>query len=165
MRAFFAILILTWGLFGDAATPLDAVSGLRLRDQYGVEDSLDAHRGRTVVVIVVDAKRLRTVKAWERELRERFDSLDYLRVAVVPADPPTTWERVADKLREQVPEGVPVLIDLDRRWATELELDTSRPNLLVVDAGGRLAASFAGRHDPALAAVVTDNLAALVTAP
>jgi hypothetical protein len=146
------------------AGDLGALSGLRLRDQYGAGDSLAAHRGRVVVVMVVDAERLRGLKAWERDLRERVEGFEVLRIAEVPLEPPTSYELVAAKLAEQVPEGVSVLIDLERRWAAELGLDASRPTLLLIDREGRLAATAAGRHEPALAAEVAARLAELVGA-
>jgi hypothetical protein len=165
MRLAFGVLLLSSMTLAQVLPSLSAVEDLALRDQYGVEDTLRAHRGRVVVIMVVDAKRLRTLKAWERDLRESFDDLDYLRIAEVPTDTSTTWERVASKLVEQVPEGVSVLIDMDSRWGTELALDTSRPNLIVVDAGGRIRATYAGRHEPALAAVVISDLEKLVAGP
>lgn len=165
MRLAFGVLLLSSMALTQTLPPLDAVEGLVLRDQYGVEDTLRAHRGRVVVVMVVDAKRLRTLKAWERDLRENFEQLDYLRIAEVPADTTTTWERVASKLAEQVPDGVSVLIDMEGRWGVELALDTSRPNLIVVDGSGRVRATYAGRHEPALAAVVISDLEKLVAGP
>jgi hypothetical protein len=160
-----ATLLLSSALIADPAIALQQVDGLRLRDQHGAEDSLAAHRGRVVVVMVVDAKRLRTLKAWERDLRERFEEIDYLRIAALPDDPPPTYERVAARLAEQVPDGVSVLIDLEGRWAAALELDTGRPNVLLVDSAGRLRAAFAGRHEPAIAAVAAANLERLLSAP
>ena len=166
-RAFLAATLIAGTLVGQTLPfpeALETLRGLRLTDQHGAEDSLEAHRGSVVVVVVVDARRLRTIKAWERDLRERFEALEVLRIAEVPTDTATTLERVAAKLREQVPEGVSVLIDLESRWARELELDTSRPNLLLVDADGRLRAIHAGRHEPGLAAVVAGDLEVLVAA-
>jgi hypothetical protein len=162
-----ALLVAALILAGAAqpATAVGELAVLRLRDQHGVEDSLVAHRGRVVVVMVVDAERLRGLKAWERDLRERVEGFEVLRIAEVPLEPPTSYERVAAKLAEQVPEGVSVLIDLERRWAAALGLDASRPTLLLVDREGRLAATAAGRHEPALGAEVAARLAALVGAP
>lgn len=145
--------------------PLESLRALELPDQFGGVDSLDAHRGRTVVVMVVTAKRLRNLKPWERDLRERFpdgDRVDFLRITDLPDDSPASTAEVADKLRERVPDEVPVLIDLERRWATALGLDTSRPNLLLVDAGGALVGAFQGRHEPGLAARVAADLAGLL---
>ncbi len=133
---------------------LKPLAALELRDLRGGTDSLAAHRGRPVVVMVVDARRLRTLKVWERDLRGRFGDLDYLRIADVPREPPTTYERVAEKLAQRVPEEVQVLIDMNGFWSTTLGLDTSRPNLLLMRADGTLAAAFEGRHDPQLAATV-----------
>lgn len=161
----FANLLLAGAMLTHPAASLQEIDGLRLRDQHGIEDSLAAHRGRVVVVMVVEARRLRTLKAWERDLRERFDGIEFLRIAEVPDDPPPSYERVAAKLAEQVPDGVPVLIDMERRWATALGLDPSRPNLLLVNPAGGLEAVFAGRHEPGLAAEVAARLDELVGRP
>lgn len=144
------------------AAALSEVSTITLRDQYGHEDTLEAHRGNVTVVMVVAARRLRNIKPWERELRERFDRLHYVRIADVPEDSPATEDEVAAKLRERVPDGVPVLIDLERRWAKALDLDTSRPNILVVDASGRAVALVRGRHDPELMAGISQTLSSLL---
>jgi hypothetical protein len=137
---------------------VEAVAGLQFRDQYGGEDSLAEHRGHVVVVMAVTAKRLRNIKPWERHLRERVDGVHFLRVTDVPAGSKATRSSVAARLRERVPEGVSVLIDMDRVWATELELDTGRPNLLIVDRDGRLIATFRGLFRPELLEPVVDVL-------
>ncbi len=61
-----------------------------------------------------------------------------------------TVKQVADKLSKRVPEEISILIDIEGRWASELELDTSRPNLLILDGQGRLVDRFRGRHGPEL---------------
>jgi hypothetical protein len=127
-----------------------SVADLELTDQNGASDSLAAHRDHVVLVMVVTAKRLRNLKAWEKELREPYEGIHYLRIADVPEAPPVTHEQVARKLAARVPEGVPILIDLERRWSREMELDTGRPNLLLFDRHGRLSAAFRGRMEPAL---------------
>ena len=66
------------------------------------------------------------------------------------SNPPVTREQVADKLDKRVPEEVPILIDIERRWARELELDTERPNVLLFDREGRFVAAFHGRAEPEL---------------
>lgn len=159
------VLLLTVLMLGniglDQSADLSEFSQLKLRDQYGVEDSLAAHRGQVVVVMVVTAKRLRNIRPWERDLREHFENIEYLRIADVPSDSPATYESVARKLLERVPDGVSVLIDLDRRWATTLGLDTSRPNILVIDVEGELVSAHRGLHSPELAARVIEEVAAV----
>ena len=144
---------------------IDAVATVELPDQYGETDSLAAHRGRVVLVLVVTAKRLRTIRPWEEDLRQRFEGLDILRVTDVPADSKASPGQVAEKLRERVPEGVSVLLDLERRWATALGLDTATPNLLVIGPDGELVDAFAGRHDAELADRVAAALARPLEAP
>ena len=125
------------------------IADLRLVDHFGRDDGLTDHRGRVVVAMVVTARRLRNLKAWETNLRARYDGLDFLRIADVPPDPPVTHEQVAQKFARRVPEEVPILIDLAGHWARELELDTSRPNVLLFDREGRLAGSFRERWEEA----------------
>lgn len=134
---------------GAGAAGVAALPGLALTDQYGASDTLGAHAGRVVIAFVVTAKRLRTIRPWERDLRELLADVDYVRVADIPAEPPVTHERVAGKLRLVVPPEVSVLVDMERAWATALSLDTSEPNLLVFNRQGQVAARFRGRWHPA----------------
>lgn len=131
-----------------ATPPLAAPAPLR--DQLGNEDSLERHRGRTVLALVVSAKRLRALKGFELELAKRLPGADFLRVADVPRKPPVSHERVAAKLRERVPSQVPIGIDLEGAWAAHYGLDTAEVNVLVFDARGELAARFRGRRSPEL---------------
>ncbi len=121
-----------------------------LVDQFGREDSLELHRGKTVVALVVTAKRLRSIKGWELELHERLPDVGFLRVVDVPEEPKVTRERVAAKLRERVPQQVPIGIDLARSWAAAYGLDTSEVNVLVFGPEGELAARFRGRKSKPL---------------
>lgn len=122
-----------------------------LRDQLGRAVALEAHRGGTVVALVVTAKRLRSLRGWQLELEKRLAArVSYLRVADIPARPAVDHERVAARLRERVPDQVPIGIDLARSWATTYGLDTAEVNLLVFDAGGELAERFRGRRSQAL---------------
>lgn len=144
---------------------VDAVSERQIPDQYDQPHSLAELRGQVVVAMVVTAKRLRNIKPWERELRERFDGIAFLRVADVPDDSRATYASVAARLAERVPEGVSVLIDMDRVWATELDLDTGRPNLLIVDRNGQLVTTFRGLCAPELLIPVVDRLEELLEGP
>jgi hypothetical protein len=144
---------------------LELLSGLQLPDQYGELHSLEEHRGQVVVVMVVAAKRLRNVKPWERRLRERFEDLHTVRIADVPPDSSATRDSMAAKLIERVPEGVSVLIDMDRRWAAGLGLDTGRPNLLIFDSDLQLVAAFRGLCTPELEAPVLHQLEQLLERP
>jgi Tfp pilus assembly protein PilN len=163
------VLLLIAMVLGTTATDqparFDELSHAKLRDQYGQEECLADHRGTVVVVMVVTAKRLRNIRPWEEELRQHFEEVDYLRITDVPEDSPASHEQIAEKLTERVPDGVSVLIDLDRLWATTLELDTERPNLLLIDADGRLIEGFRGKHSPELAREVVEALQVIVGGP
>lgn len=137
------------GAPAQTATPNDvplrpATAAVELPDQLGGSGSVAAHRGEVTVAMVVTAARLRNLKAWQRDLQERVEGVIFVLIADVPSDPPVTLERVVVKLKEKVPEEVPVLIDLERLWATELGLDTGRPNILLFDRDGFLVESVRG---------------------
>jgi len=140
---------------------LSAVSAVQMPDQRGGHDSLAAHRGSPVVVVVVDARRLGTVRRWEQDLLTRFPGLRVLTVADVNEARPTSAERVAQVLARRVPAEVAVLIDMERLWARELELDTAAPNLVLIAADGSLVATFRGRWNAQLADEVATRVAAL----
>jgi hypothetical protein len=148
---------------GAAVSPGDAVRA-ELRDQHGIPRSLADERGHPTVALVVTARRLRTLKAWEVELRARTPGLHYVRVCDVPPAPPTTWERVAARLRGRVPAEVPVLVDVERVWARAFALDTEEVNALVFDARGSLVARARGPRSDAALRAVTDAAAPLLRA-
>lgn len=137
-----------------AAAAPGALGDAQMPDQHGGRDSLAAHRGNEVVVVVVDARRLGTVRRWEQDLLTHFPKLHVLTVADVNEKPPPSVERVAEVLSRRVPAEVRVLIDIERRWARELDLDTSAPNLLVFAPDGALIARFHGRWSEKLATEV-----------
>jgi hypothetical protein len=143
-----------------ASGGLSPLSGAQMPDQHGGRDSLAAHRGNQVIVVVVDARRLGTVRRWEQDLMTRFPKLHILTVADVNEKRPTTVERVASVLNRRVPAEVTVLIDMERLWAREFELDTSAPNLVVFAPDGTLVARFRGRWTAELATEVGRSLTA-----
>lgn len=141
-----------------ASAGMTALSEAQMPDQHGGRDSLAAHRGNAVVVVVVDARRLGTVRRWEQDLLTRFPKLHILTVADVNEKRPTTVERVASVLGRRVPAEVTVSIDIERLWAREFELDTSAPNLIIFAPDGTLVARFRGRWTAELAAEVGKSL-------
>jgi hypothetical protein len=165
MPAIFYHTLLVLVLLSQNTLSLAGLEHVELRDQYGYPDTLAAHRGRVVVVMVVNAKRLRNLKPWSRELREHFDDLDTILIAEVPTDPPTTYERVVEKLGKRIPDEVSVLIDMESTWAQALDLDASRPNLLLVDRAGDLVATYHGSHEPDLATTVVKHIEDVLAGP
>lgn len=142
------VCVLLASLIAMAQPP--AAAAAEMRDQHGDPASVAELRGDETVVMVVTPRRLRTVRPWQRAIEKRHEGLATVLVADVPDDPPPEYDRVAAKLAQRVPEGVRVLIDMDRVWARELDLDTSKPNLLLLDRDGSLVASVAGRWSPEL---------------
>ena len=135
-------------LGGPGAHAGEDVAEIALADQFGHTDSLAAHRGEVVLVFVVEVSALLNTRFWEEDLREQIDGITYLRVADVAAGGSASRERIATKLRLVVPDGVPVMIDTERRWARSLDLDTSEPNLLAYTRDGLLGARYRGRWHP-----------------
>jgi hypothetical protein len=123
----------------------DAGIDASLPDQFGNSGSLAAHRGSVVVAIVVDVRRLSTIQRWGEALGARYPRLHFLNIAQMPAGGPVDMPRVSATLQKRVPANVPVLIDVERRWATAYGLDTAAPNLLVFDRSGTLVTSLRGR--------------------
>jgi len=134
------------------------IAALELTDQYGNTNSLLRQRGGAVVAVVVSVRRLAMIERWERDLSERVPGIRFLNIADLPDDAPVDAGRTAATLRKRVPEGVSVLMDPERRWATSYGLDTGLPNLLVFDAEGRLLARFRGRWNDKLAAEVASRV-------
>ncbi|MCL4791529.1 MAG: hypothetical protein KJ040_05695 [Gammaproteobacteria bacterium] len=142
-------------LCGAGSALADGIDTLQLRDQFGAVDSLAAHRGAVVVAVVVDVRRLSTIQRWGEELGGRYPALHFLNIAQMPAEGPVDMARVTATLQKRVPATVPVLIDIERRWATSHRLDTAAPNLLVFDREGRLAGQLRGRFSAERAAAIT----------
>ena len=165
MTVFLLIAMVLAATATDQPARFDEISHVKLRDQYGHEACLADHRGKIVVVMVVTANRLRNIRPWEEELRQHFEEIDFLRITDVPEESPASYQQIAEKLMERVPEGVSVLIDLDRLWATTLELDTERPNLLLIDADGNLIGGFRGKHSPELAREIVEALQVVLDGP
>lgn len=144
---------------------LAALRQLPLPDHLGGEQRVADFVGEPVMVMVVDAKRLRLLRPWELELRDRCRDLAFVRIADRPEDSRATVADIAGKYRERLPEDVVVLIDIQRRWSTDLGLDTSRPNLLLLDAEGRLVRAWWSRYKDELAPEVAAVVDAVVAAP
>ncbi|MEM8765839.1 MAG: hypothetical protein AAGE43_00215 [Pseudomonadota bacterium] len=140
------VLPVVLGFFGLGATALQAAgvadAPVGLKDQFGAVGGLATESVARQVAIVVSAKRLRRLKAWETALREIDAEVSIVRVADVPRTAPTEYERVAETLRKRLPPDVPVLIDLEGVWAATFELDVSVPTVLIFAADG----SLQGRH-------------------
>jgi hypothetical protein len=159
------LLALAANVAAGVGTLTPELSALTLQNQFGGTDSLATHRGQVVVAVVVGVQRLATIERWERELKARYPGLVFFNVADMPAEGTVDPARAAATLRKRVPPEVPVLLDLDRQWATDLGLETSAPNLLLIARDGTLVGSYRGRYSPELAAQVLEALAPLMAVP
>ncbi len=130
-----------------------------LADQYGVPVTVDPEAVQ--VAIVVTAKRLRRLKAWERALAKHYPEVAVVRIADVPRTAPTEREAVAEKLRRRLPPEVNVGIDLEGEWAQQLDLDVSRPTVLVFSGTTLVGRHWGMYHDKLFAGVARDLETAL----
>jgi hypothetical protein len=140
------------------------VNDVVLLDQHGNGDSLGAHRGRLVVALVVQSRRLRQLKGWELRIREALEdpeAVHFLRVADIRPGRGTTRARVVAKLEGRVPPDVSILIDLAGEWREGLGLDTSKPNVLLFDVDGRLVHRILGPVSPSVATQLAARIAEL----
>jgi hypothetical protein len=133
----------------------DAGIEASLPDQFGNTGSLAAHRDSVVVAIVVDVRRLSSIQRWGEALGGRYPQLRFLNIAQLPAGGPVDMARVSATLQKRVPANVPVLIDVERRWASAYGLDTTAPNLLVFDQAGTLVTRLRGRFSAEREASIT----------
>jgi hypothetical protein len=160
MRHLGAILLLM--LCSLPCMAADADTGVPLPDQFGNTGSLAGHRGAVVVVIVVDVQRLSTIQRWAEALGGRFPELHFLNIAQMPPEGPVDMARVSATLRKRVPATVPVLIDVERRWANAYGLDAAVPNLLVFDRAGALVTRLRGRFSAEREASITPVIESLL---
>jgi hypothetical protein len=142
------------------AAGMGNLASARLPDQQGGSDSLEQHRGRVVVAIVMDARRFGAVRRWAEELIISVPAAQVLMVADVNESRPVSLDRVAAVLARRVPEQARVLIDMDRLWSSSLGLDTAVPNVLVIGPDGDLQASYRGRWSDQLARDVRASIVA-----
>lgn len=137
------------------------VSSLSLRDQFGEPGGLTTEVAGLQLAIVVSAKRLRRLKAWEQAIRKIDEDVSIIRVADVPRTAPTEYETVAAKLKKRLPPDLAVLIDLKGVWAMAFELDVNVPTVLIFDGAGVLLARHAGMYKKSYFAALEMDLTGL----
>lgn len=138
------LLFCVWAATAVAAQPP------ALPDQYDTDIGLEEYSGEAVLAIVVSARKLRHIERWEKKLRAELPQLRSLRVADIDEHPTPSQAEVATKLRERVPEGVSIQIDLQGLWAKHYALDTREPCLLLFDSAHNVVARYRGRAREAL---------------
>lgn len=129
-----------------------------LPDQHGEPSGLADFTGQAVLAIVVTGRKLRQIERWEQQLRPDFPSLTSIRVADITEEPRPPMQQVADKISARAPDNVSILIDMENQWATEYDLDTDEPCLLLFDADHQVIGRFRGRAKKARVQEVAEQL-------
>jgi hypothetical protein len=138
-----------------AFTAASAATLPALPDQYGVSSSLNDYAGQPVLVIVASGRKLRWIGQWEKTLRAKIPELVSLRVADITDDPRPAETEVAAVLRDRAPPGISILIDMQNQWATNYQLDTGEPCLVLFDREHNVVTKFRGRpRDPLFSEVI-----------
>ena len=143
----------------------NAASPAPLPDQFGKPISLDDFAGDPVLVIVTSERQLSLIQRWEKALRKPVPQLISMRVANLTSEPKPTIEQVAKKLQKHAPPGGRVAIDQDNHWATDYQLDTKEPCVLLFDERHQLVATFRGKPRKQLTEEVVTALAPYFPAP
>ncbi|MDH3978027.1 MAG: hypothetical protein OEU86_05880 [Gammaproteobacteria bacterium] len=131
-----------------------------LPDQFGAEIMAPAERNQPLLVIVTQARKARHIERWEQALRKTQPELLSIRVADLTGNPKPGIKQVSQKLRQQAPEEVSILIDKDNLWAQTYDLDTREPCLLIFDPQNNLTARFRGRANKKNVAAVIEAMTA-----
>lgn len=150
MIARLLVLLGFFAVAGWAAPTSVADQQPALQDQYGETSGLTDFAQQPVLAIVVSTRKLRWIGRWEAAIRPQVPDLVSIRVADVTDEPPPNFATAAGLLRERVPEGISVLIDMNNEWANRYGLDTREPCLLLFDSDHRIVAQFRGRPRKAL---------------
>lgn len=116
-----------------------------LPDQFGINHELSEFSGQPVLVIVASRRKLRWIGKWEEALRPELPQLNSIRIADINDDPRPELSQVAGLLQKRAPADVSILIDLQNHWATEYELDTKEPCLILFDKEHKVVTRFRGR--------------------
>lgn len=128
-------------------TPSRAADAPALRDQYGDEDSLEAHRGQTILLLYGQPSGLRRMKAWEDSLTKGDDpGFIVLRgLDAREARGKKTEEEVRDRLQHSVPEEIRLLIDWEGALADLYDFpEDEKVAVIVIDSAGRSCGLHAG---------------------
>jgi hypothetical protein len=134
--------------------------GAPLKDQYGKSDSPALHRGRMVVLIQGKPSALRRMKAWELKLKHGTDAgglgYDVLRaVDAREVKGKKTESEVDQRLQQNVPPDIPILIDWSGDLIRQYKLPAAEVTVTIIDPTGRSCGSTPGPvNDDSLARTV-----------
>jgi len=133
-----------------SATPAMPGEGVVLQDQYGKEDSVGQHRGKTVLLLYGQATGLRRMKVWEDKVGEKTThELVILRgLDVRPVRGKKTEEEVNERLRKAVPPGISLLLDWNGDLARAYEIPAVKMAAVVISPEGTPCGVVTGSTNP-----------------
>ncbi len=146
------LLVLASALHAEPASPPV------LSDHYGNAYPFEPKANEAVLVIVVDARKLRWLGKWEKKLRASLPALSSYRVTGSLDDPKPDYDSVAKAIRRHVFEEIPIGIDLEDYWANRYSLDIAEPCLLLLNGDQEVVARWRGRPRQELVTEVLETL-------
>jgi hypothetical protein len=121
-----------------------------LRDQFGRVDGPGRHRGQAVVLIYGKVEGMRRMKTWEERIRQQLPgALVVLRgLDTRPARGQKTEAEVNERLRQNVPSDIAILVDWDGELVRAYRLPDADVSTTVLDAKGKACHTVAGAVTP-----------------
>jgi predicted RND superfamily exporter protein len=132
-----------------ASSPTQAQQPVReilLKDQFGRVDGPGLHRGRAIVLIYGKVEGMRRMKAWEERVREQAPGvMVVLRgLDARAARGQKTEAEVNERLRQNVPADIGILIDWTGEFPRAYRLPDAEVSTTVLDTKGNACRTVAG---------------------
>lgn len=117
-----------------------------LKDQFGRVDSPSRHAGKPLLLIYGKPVDLRRMKSWEVKVKEKVgNDLPVLRAVDARSVKGKKSEaEVNDRLRKNVPESIPILVDWEGALAKAYALPEPGPVAALLDAKGNACETLSG---------------------
>jgi len=160
LGALFWVVLLVTPLADRPAQAAPAAPDVTLRDQFGRQDGPGLHRGRIVLLVYGKGTSLRRMKTWELRILEKTrEGPEFLRaVDARSLQGRKTVEEVNRRLQQNVPPGIPVLIDWKGELARAFAIPEAEVAVTVIDPQGRRCTSVPGPVDNSSLGRVLDTI-------
>jgi uncharacterized protein len=145
-RAPLIATILAVLLASSAAQAQEPAREILLKDQFGHVDGPGRHRGQAILLIYGKVEGMRRMKAWEERAREQVPgALVVLRgLDARPARGQKTEVEVNERLRQNVPADIAILVDWTGEFVRVYRLPDAEVSTTVLDTKGNACLTVAG---------------------